>query len=167
MEGSLSGADMSLLLVQALEAWEPVGPPRTWRPTESRLRVLQLQAAWSKAMRRWNMTPTAELWSLIMESAYRRASEELLEGYLNQHGEIVRLEEKVQCWRRLIPEAEGSYRMPFLEGQREVQLEQENIALDEEVLWGDLVDWRLRDLQEWERIHPGASPTLGLARWRE
>ena len=164
MEGSLSGADMSLLLVQALEAWEPVGPLHTWRPTESRLRVLQLQAAWSKAMRRWKMTPTPELWSLIVESAYRRASQELQESYLNQHGEIVRLVEKMQCWRRLIPEAEGSYRMPFLEGQREVQLEQPNIVLDDgELLRGDLVDWRLRDLEEWQRAHPGASPTLGLS----
>ena len=32
MEGSLAGADMSLMLVEALEKWEPVGPPWTARP---------------------------------------------------------------------------------------------------------------------------------------
>ena len=112
-------------------------------------------------MRRWNMTPTAGLWSLIVESAYRRASEELLESYLNQHGEIVRLEDKVQCWRRRIPEARGSHRRRFLEAQRDLQLDQPEIILDDgELLWGDLVDWRLRDLEEWQQAYPGGSPTL-------
>ena len=102
-----------------------------------------------------------ELWSLIVEGAYRRAAGELEQQYTNEYGEEVTLQDKIDFWRTHIPEAAGRPEVTnFLLAQQQLQLATLENLEEGEILMGDLVDWRQRDLLDWLLQFPGVSPTL-------
>ena len=171
MEQNMTGAETAALLVDVLDAFDPAGPRESWRNLESRQMILDVQAKWSRSCRKWGVIPTDFLWSLQVEACYRRARLVLEASRPNRSGERIVLEEKIGFWRSEIPEARGRPGVThFLTAQRVAQLEAGEDAGDDHtravatlksgpVLFGDLVNWSLRDLEDWSYVFPGSSPT--------
>ena len=73
MKSRLTGAEASRLLAVELQTYRPHGPVETWRSTHSRRCILELMAVWRQCN---EAIATPYLWSLIVESSYKRALEE-------------------------------------------------------------------------------------------
>ena len=124
------------------------------------------------------MTPTLELWNLVVESGYSRATEELPASWTNEvTGETILLQDKIAFWRREIPEATGNPACRnVLLAQRSLQQDTQVVGLLETwmqqpiILVGDLAGWRQGDLLDYIRQYPAGSPTTwappgALASW--
>ena len=125
--------------------------------------LMELQAKWSRSCRRAGIKPTAVHWNLVVEAGYQRALQDLEPCRRNRHGEEVLLQDKIEFCRRSIPEAVGNPRLltDLMQAQRDLQVSWEDGVApwrEGEVLWGDLVAWRNKDLIDWMYRTPGVSP---------
>ena len=104
-----------------------------------------------------------------MEAGYHRAKEEQPASQVNHLGEVILLEAKIAFWRQRIPEAAG-----VLEGHEENYLLVQRAMQHAwaaargggrpvvELLHGDLIGWRQRDLHQWAIERPGVWPAVAL-----
>ena len=160
MSQELTGAETARLFMNLLDEYSPHGTPDTWRWVHARRTILELQACWTRNLKKQGVRPSADLWNIIVESGYRRALKELESWTWNESQERVLLEDKIQFWRQTIPEAVGNPEVTnFLLEQQAVQMDNMGLqAQPGELLYGDLVAWRQNDLLDWNLERPGAWP---------
>ena len=159
----LTGAEAGRLFMCIVAELEPHGPEDTWRPLHAKRQIIELQAKWSRSCRRSGIRPTVVHWNLVVEAGYQRALQDLEPSSWNKYGEEVLLQAKIDFCRRTIPEAVGSPRLltDLMAAQRDLQVSWEDGAAPwrvDEVLWGDLIAWRNKDLVDWMYNTPGVSP---------
>ena len=153
----LTGPEAARVLVVHLAEYQPWGEEETWSPIAPRRHVMEVQAHWTRACLKREQRPTLKQWSLIVESAYRRAQDELEPSGVNWYGEEITLKSKIEYWRQHIPEARGNpCSQNMLQEQRRLQTHPED---EDGLLLGNLLCWRNGDLEDWMREFPGASPT--------
>ena len=160
MNQELIGAEIARLFMGLLHDFSPHGTVDTWRWLHARRTIVELQACWTRNLRKEGVAPSAALWNIIVESGYRRAIKELEPWSWSESQEQVWLEDKIEFWRAQIPEAVGQPGVHnFLLEQQQVQIASIGLlAQPGELLYGDLVAWRQNDLLDWNLERPGAWP---------
>ena len=150
MEEQMDGGRVGRVVCRELRNFRPAGTMHGWHSAAVCVqnRLLEVRSWWVHTCRRRGLTPTADLWSHIVEASYKGALQES-----SSPAEKHDLQEKIEFWRKNIPEAAGvvhTNTSNALKIQRRMQVNGSIGSLDMGcILQGDLLPWTYEDLQGW------------------